>query len=224
MYADTHGVLRRTRDGGKTWKRIGGALPPGVAAPLDQQFAVDSAGVLYYASGRRRGAGQIYRSTNRGASWQPAGAGLAAVTELAARMPELAGDVDGRAGTVYMAAGERGVYATRDGGRRWTRILAVRTSNIRVGAGAVFVIAGPESAPPTLYRRRSGAWTPVSHPRLDDFAVDPTSSSRLYGWSYVEDDFANRTCGRLYASSDGGAHWTLVGGALPLARENCGSG
>jgi len=64
----------------------------------------------------------------------------------------------------------------------------------------------------------------VSHPRLDDFAVDPTSSSRLYGWSYVEDDFANRTCGRLYASSDGGAHWTLVGGALPLARENCGSG
>jgi len=139
VYADTRGVLRRTLNAGKTWARIGAALPLaitgvrgaiGVAYPLDQQLVTDAAGALYYATTRARGPRQIYRSTNGGASWQPTATGLPAASS-GSRMLELASDVSGPPGSVYAAAGERGVYVTRNAGSTWSTIslAAVRAAS-----------------------------------------------------------------------------------------------
>jgi len=233
VYADTRGVLRRTLNAGKTWARIGAALPLaitgvrgaiGVAYPLDQQLVTDAAGALYYATTRARGPRQIYRSTNGGASWQPTATGLPAASS-GSRMLELASDVSGPPGNVYAAAGKRGVYVTRNAGSTWSRILRALALNIGVGPAGVFVVAVPRSGHGGFYRRgSSGPWTRLSQPPpIDGFVLDPTNSSRLYGWSFDADASTQRYCAKLYGSRDGGVTWTSIGHALPLVREHCGS-
>jgi photosystem II stability/assembly factor-like uncharacterized protein len=222
VYADTHGVLRRSVDGGTSWKRIGGGLPPGVGKPLDRQLVADSAGTLYYATGRTRGASQILRSKNGGASWQPVSSGLPVRPQSVARTPRLAVDPAGPPGVVYAALPDAGLFVTRDGGRRWRRVFGLPTRSIGVSKGTVFFVGGPESGIPALYRlQRSGKPQLLSRPLVDDFAVDPADPTRLYGWSWVEDDDKNVICARLLASRDGGVTWAEIGGQLPLVRQNC---
>jgi len=196
VYAVTQGVLRRTLDGGKTWTRVGEGLPPRVAGPLrplDQQLAADAGGTLYFATGLVRGAGQIYRSTSRGASWQPAGQGLAAASGF--WLLQLAGDVSGPPGLAYATTG-RGVYVTSNAGRRWTRTLRGTAYTIGVGPGGVFALVIPPHGQGALYRRGTAGWTRLSRVWFDAFALDLSSSSRMYGWSY--DGYRN--CARLLGS------------------------
>jgi hypothetical protein len=233
VYADTHGVLRRTLNGARTWTLAQTGLPPtvggggpgevGVAAPRDQQLVADAGGTLYFATGHARGRGQIYRSTSRGGSWQPAAQGLPAAP-AGSQLLQLATDVTGPAGIVY-AAGDRGVYATRNAGRTWSRILRTPARTVGTTRGAVFVLTNPQalgSGVPRLLRRGgTGAWTRLNAPAIDAFALDPMNSGRLYAWSYDADASRQRYCARLFGSSDGGRTWASIGRTLPLVRLNC---
>ena len=104
-------VLRRSLNGGASWAVARAGLPPTLDIPSGrtQQLAAGRGGTLYYATGRRSGPGQVYRSVNRGASWQPAGLGLPPVVPGWSLLA-LAGDAT-RGGLIYAATG-RGLYLT----------------------------------------------------------------------------------------------------------------
>lgn len=91
---ESYGV-RRTTDGGQSWKRIDGGMPLGV-----RQLVVDpKQPETVYAVGP----GAVFRSINRGATWEPFASGLSeSVVALAARIEE-----PGR-GSVLYAGTERG--------------------------------------------------------------------------------------------------------------------
>jgi hypothetical protein len=225
VYADTHGVLRRTLDGGKTWTRIGLRRTLD-RSPLSIQLATDSGGTLYYAAGVDRGLRQVYRSSDHGTSWQPAGRGLPRASPGSGLL-QLVGDLGTRPGNVYTTT-RRGIYATRGRDGSWVRIARVGGA-IDVGPGGLFLY-GTVSGRAGLFRLAStGTWTWLSNPRvggngftLQGFALDPSSSSRVYAWWWTEDDDNDVLCTILYTSGDGGVTWAAVDRTLPLAQRNCG--
>jgi hypothetical protein len=224
VYAVTHGVLRRSLDGGASWAVARSGLPPTLdnTSSRTEQLAVGRGGTLYYATGIHSGAGQVYRSVNRGDSWQPAGRGLPAVVSGWSLLA-LAGDAI-RAGVVYAATG-RGLYGTVDSGRNWKRVLvdpsnAVATATLT--GRPVVVIASQKRG---LVERvgPAGAWKPLREPPggLDSFTLDPSNAALIYGPAYTEDDSRLSACAALWASDDSGVTWNAAGGGLPLMRKHC---
>ena len=114
------GLVHVSGDGGETWQRRD-SFPgvPGTTYVNDLEFSLHSADVLYAAfNDHKRGnfAPYLLRSDDRGASW----------TSIAGDLPErgsvyaLAEDhVDPK---LLFAGTEFGVFFTRDGGQRWTRL------------------------------------------------------------------------------------------------------
>jgi hypothetical protein len=220
VYANTHGVLRRTLDGGKTWTRARAGLPRVLRSANAQQVVADAKGTLYATTGRTGRAEQVYRSSDRGRSWQRAGRGLPKTAVL-----DLATDLSGPAGHVY-AAGGAGMFETRDAGRRWTRVLRPASSYVHAEKATAFV----RTQSHRLFRRVGrGAWTRLVAAPADayappsPFALDPTSLDHLYAWSWTQDDPMDVYCARLWSSSDGGATWAPVKHGLPVAKLNCAS-
>ena len=177
---------------------------------------------LYYATGRPSGPGQIYRSVDRGDSWQPAGSGLPAVVPGWALLA-LASDPT-RAGVVYAATG-RGLYVTTNSGRSWSQALADPSTAVATATLAgrpVVVIASLKRG---LVERvgAAGAWQPLPGPPggLTSFALDPAEPARIYGTAYTEDDSKLSACATLWASGDAGTTWKPAGAGLPLVHKNC---
>jgi hypothetical protein len=221
VYAVTHGVLRRSLNGGASWAVARAGLPPTRDNPSrrTQQLAIGRGGTLYYATGARAGSGQVYRSVNRGDSWQPAGAGLPPVVPGWALLA-LASD-PARGGVVYAATG-RGLYRTLDSGRRWSRALVdpvTAVATARLGAATAVVAASQERG---LVERAGAAWKPLGMPvAFDSFALDPADARVIYGESYEEDDPSSSFCAMVWVTADSGATWTPAGSGLPLVRRNC---
>jgi photosystem II stability/assembly factor-like uncharacterized protein len=80
---------------------------------------------------------------------------------------------------------ERGVFRTRDGGATWQHVLALNDST-----GAVTISMSPDN-PDELY---AGAWRAERKP-----------------WTMI----SGGPEGGVYKSTDGGDHWTKLGGGLP---------
>jgi hypothetical protein len=224
VYAVTHGVLRRSLNGGVSWTVARRGLPPTIDIPSSrtQQLAVGRGGALYYATGRRTGAGQVYRSVNRGALWRPAGSGLPAVVPGWALIA-LEGDAT-RAGMIYTATG-RGLYVTTNSGRTWRRALIDPSTAVETARNAGLPAVVIASQPRGLVRQvgAAGAWRRLPGPPggLSMFTLDPASASRIYGSAYTENDPTSSACATLWASADAGATWRSVGRSLPLVRRNC---
>jgi photosystem II stability/assembly factor-like uncharacterized protein len=89
-------------------------------------------------------------------------------------------------GKLYTTGGQRGVYCTRDGGARWTQTLA----GDNAWTGAIDLVADPRD-PKVLY---AATW----------------ERSRR-AWTFVEGGDGSG----LWKSSDGGDHWTRLGGGFP---------
>lgn len=224
VYAVTHGIVRRSLDGGASWRVERTGLPPTLdtTSSRTQQLVAGRGGTLYYATGIRAGARQVYRSPNRGDSWQPAGSGLPAVVPGWALLA-LASDAT-RAGVVYAATG-RGLYVTVNSGRSWSRVLAdpsTAVATAKLTARPVVVVAAQERG---LVQRvgAAGAWQRLREPPggLGSVALDPANAARIYGAAYTQNDPAQSACAALWASADSGASWISAGSALPLVRKNC---
>jgi hypothetical protein len=223
VYAVTHGVLRRSLNGGASWAVARAGLPAtlDITSSRTQQLAAGRGGALYYATGRLSGPGQVYRSVDRASSWQPAGRGLPAAMPGWALLA-LAGDST-RASVVYAATG-KGLYATTNSGRSWTRSLADPSTAVATAteAGRPVVVLASRSG---LVERigAQAAWKSLGGPPggLSLFTLDPASADRIYGAAYTQNDATLSTCATLWASLNAGMTWRSVGAALPLARKNC---
>ncbi|HVR98937.1 MAG TPA: hypothetical protein VMW27_20120 [Thermoanaerobaculia bacterium] len=113
VYAATSEGLVRSDDAGASWVSLNAVLLPSPQEVIDvSTVAVDpSAPGTVYAS--PTGGNLVFRSTDHGASWQLAAAGLGA------RVLDLAVDSQ-RAGRLFAATLD-GVFRSRDGGRTWVR-------------------------------------------------------------------------------------------------------
>ncbi|HET6172933.1 MAG TPA: hypothetical protein VFD90_10025 [Gaiellales bacterium] len=222
VYAVTHGILRRSLNGGASWAVARNGLPPtlDITSSRSGQLAAGRGGTLYYATGRPSGAGQVYRSVDRGASWQPAGAGLPPVVPGWSGLA-LASDAT-RGGVIYAATG-RGLYATANSGRSWSRALnvpATAVATAKLSGRPVVVIASAGG----LVERvgAAGAWTrPGRLAGLALFTLDPVNAARIYRAAYTQNDPTLSACASLWISADFGATWKSIGAGLPLVRKNC---
>ena len=233
--ADGEGLFKST-DGGVRWNASGAGLPCPCYVPT---LAIDpgNSSVLYAAFTSTSGDvnGGVFKSTDGGATWAGASAGLP-VYELAGRRPYSAMEAlaidpaDPR--TLYAAPGlilsaGGGVYKSTDGAATWSAVNSGLPDSFFIGSLAI----DPRN-PGTLYLSSQGAlykstdgganWTA----RMAAFsgrklAVDPQDSATIYavGQSGV------------MKSGDGGGSWsvvfpdvTLTGGTVWLAVAGSADG
>jgi photosystem II stability/assembly factor-like uncharacterized protein len=182
-----------------SWKSIG---PPG-----------GSVYALVYAPSRPQTMyasvdGGVYGTTNGGASWAFARAGLTgidAVDSLAVSPADPS--------TVYAVEDSGRLSKSLDGGASWTPTASFRVSRVVTpakGSGTVYAVNYQG-----LYRSMNGGATwkkltiglPIPYGPLF-LVADPVDPNRLYA-EVVVDQASSET--RLYTTADGGASWKPVG-------------
>lgn len=195
------GGLWKTADAGVSWNNISdGQIPVGSMGAI--AVADSDSNIVYAGTGSSKirsnvsiGRG-IYKSVDAGKTWTFAG--LRDVGQIATVRinPANPNEVFVAAiGNPFVNSKERGVYRTRDGGKSWTKVLYI---DDRLGAADVEIQPGnPNVLFATMWRGQRKPWTIISG---------------------SED-------GGVYKSTDGGDHWTKLGGGLPtglFGRANIG--
>jgi hypothetical protein len=223
VYAVTHGVLRRSLNGGASWAVARVGLPPTLDIPSSrsQQLAVGrGARSTTPRAGARDPARCIARSTEGPAGARP---GRAPAVVPGWSLLALAGDAT-RAGMIYAATG-RGLYVTTNSGRLWRRALSDPSTAVETALSArrpAVVIASQRHG---LVRRvgAAGVWRQLPAPPggLSMFTLDPANADRIYGAVYTQNDATSSACATLWASASAGATWRSAGRSLPLVRKNC---
>ena len=124
----------RSEDAGRSWSRVE-VKGPGMkemlkgklAEPQFRSLAQDPGDpkVLYAGSWSSREPGTaVFRTTDGGKKWQPAGTGIAAskVDLLRAVSP----------GTLFAACGDDGLFRTTDGGKSWSRVRPGEVKDVAI--------------------------------------------------------------------------------------------
>jgi photosystem II stability/assembly factor-like uncharacterized protein len=195
LFATNGSQIFRSSDGGGSWRVLDSGLPAGVINAL----AIDPGPPdLLYA-----GAGGVFRSTNGGASWTPAGLGPSQVAALAI-VPHSA--------TVYAAA-DNGLFKSVDRGRTWIRLLSEALASVSVAPDAPEVVfAGGTD----LWRSTdAGATWQRANVDLQGYSVlaiapVPGAGGAVYAGAADPIGFS----GALFESGDRGAAWTVSGVGL----------
>jgi hypothetical protein len=195
--AATGGVWRSTNAGQTFTSSWPANLTPSIGA-----LAITPTGTLYAGTGEGNPGGGsvtfpgngVYRSTDGGASWAPAGlAGSDRIGRLAIDPTNPNRIFAAATGSLFVPGGVRGLYRTTDGGTTWQLVLAGTTAT----TGAVDVAIDPTN-PSRIF---AVMW---DHRRAPE--------GRTYGG----------TGSGLFRSTDGGATWTRLGGGLPASSANLG--
>jgi photosystem II stability/assembly factor-like uncharacterized protein len=241
----TGGGVWKTTDAGTRWTNVSDGFF-GSASVSSLAVASSDANVVYAATGEtclrnNISAGDgVYRSDDAGRSWRHAGlgdSGQIGKVRVHPKDPDLV--YAAVLGHAFGPNPERGVFRSRDGGRRWQRVLfvsdkagavdlAMDETNPRVLYAAFWEVVrkpwslssgGPGSG---LYKTTDGGdtWTPLSKGLPAGIkgkigvAVSPAEPQRV--WALVE---ALPGEAGLYRSDDAGANFRLVGrDKRPLAR------
>jgi photosystem II stability/assembly factor-like uncharacterized protein len=152
------------------------------------------------------GFGTLYRSTDRGQTWEPlAGPGLAHVA------------LDPRRSSTVCAGGRRLLCST-DGGQTWRDVSPPANGTLELTAlallpGGVILAGAEDSGGPRVLRSADGGgtWSTVFQDpdQVRSIVVDPAAPSRVYHVSAAT----------VYTSTDGGLSWTGMsrpaGGPIP---------
>lgn len=239
-FGSVNGGVWETTDAGRTWKPIFDDQPIGAIGAI--ALAPSNPKVIYVGTGEAdmrsdisQGEG-VYKSTDGGKTW--AFAGLADSQQIARIL------VDPRdPDRVYVAAlghpygpsAERGVFASRDGGASWRKILGGDLAPDDTGAvDLAFEPGNPQVIYAALWQTRrtpwniyppstgpgTGLWKSIdggeswkaitgygfpAAPGRIGLALGRTAPQRLYAIVDGTGDGAN---GGLYRSDDGGLNWS----------------
>jgi hypothetical protein len=143
LYAQNHGGVYRSDDGGDQWDSIADGLPSDFGFPIVVHpqkpdtiflFPVDAMGGRVPPEGKCR----VYRSDDAGATWTPLDGGLPRDTYYAAVLRDAMCADDADPAGIYFGTRVGEVYATRDDGESWTQVvehvpdvLSVRAVTVR---------------------------------------------------------------------------------------------
>lgn len=122
LYAGTLNGLYRSLDAGRSWARIGQAIPDQMMMAMAMEASPDA--VLYVVG--RQG---LYKSMDAGATWKGMNEGLASlnIRSLAVSPSD--------PHTLYLGSNTAGLYRSRNGGGRWesVRLNVLKLSSERPG-------------------------------------------------------------------------------------------
>ena len=206
-----HGLLYRSEDEGRTWRRPAPGFPTR-AMSLDD-LVVDPAGTLYAGFWEVRGSGGgVARSTDGGATFEM----LEGMSGQAVKALSLApGDP-----RVLVAGTLSGVFRSRDGGGSWERVSPPGDPELR----NVNSIAIDPADPGTIYagtwhlpwKTTDGGrtWQAIHAGMIDDsdvmtLTLDRRSSRTVFATA----------CSGIYRSVDAAGRWTKVRGIPGTSRR-----
>ena len=185
-----------SRDAGKTFSPLWPSSSPQPIGAL----AISPQGVLFAGTGEATpgggsltyGGAGIYRSTNRGKSWQAVGLSASStIGRLVVDPKDSKRIFAAAAGSHYIPGGDRGVYLSEDGGLTWRLVL--KGANPTTGA-LDLAVDGENSD-----RIFATMWDRRRQPDL-----------RTYGGPGSG----------VYFSSNGGSTWKRLGNGLPPSSKN----
>jgi len=245
LFGGADGGVWKTIDAGVTWRPIferGRASSIGALsiAPSDPKVIWIGTGQVHQRWDVVSGEG-LYRSTDGGATWNPAGlADSRHIGKIWVDPSNAEVAVVAALGHLFGPGGERGLFRTEDGGKSWTQVL-YRDAD----TGAV-EIAGDPAHPQRLY---AALWQVRRHPWMDYFQPTEGPGSAVYrsqdggrtwtpagatGWplgdlgrialavapgSSGSKVWAAVSGKGLFTSLDGGSTWTLTNGDGSLANS-----
>jgi photosystem II stability/assembly factor-like uncharacterized protein len=190
------GGVWKTTNAGQTWRGLmqrerSSAIGALAVAPSDPRILYAGTGQVDARYDIMAGDG-VYRSSDGGESWVPAG--LEDSRHIGAilvhpRDPDRV--LVASLGHVFGPGTERGVFLTRDGGGHWQCVLPAPDS-----VGAVDLACDP-LRPEVIY---ASTWQVRLHPWLDYFMPQGGRGSGIW------------------KSEDGGEHWRRLAGGLPEGR------
>lgn len=189
VWSAGHDVLAKSTDGGETWVDV---RPDGLPGLDVHGFAVDPREGTLYAAIAGRG---LYRSRDGGrsfglASSQVGGGVMALAVSSSGRL--LAGDM------------QRGLLASDDGGKSWTRTLEAQVMGLAVDPGEPQRVVA--TGPGILLSTDGGrSWRRV-------LELDEGAGPVAWAPSDPETAYAVGFDRSLYTTSDGGESWRAVGG------------
>jgi uncharacterized protein (TIGR03437 family) len=206
LYLGMSQGLYKSTDGGNHWTTLLQGPPPQAPHPgillSPESVAVDpSHPQTVYFSSIDNG---IYKSTDGGTTWSPAGAGAGGIAFMIAIDPA-------NTTTLYAATGN-GLYKSTDGAATWNATPLVAAPNAIFSVRSVVL---DPSTPSTVYAGTSSGvmksldagvtWTALTNgfsQSLDitTLIIDPVNPKTLYATTTI--NFAP------YRTTDGGAHWT----------------
>ncbi|MCK6446740.1 MAG: glycosyl hydrolase [Planctomycetes bacterium] len=206
LVAYGRGGLLCTTDGGTTFR---GALDAAAVSsmgavtisPADPQVVWVGSGEPNDRNSSGWGDG-VYRSLDGGATFEHVGLSQSkSIARIVAHPRDPMVAYVAALGDLWNDGGERGLFKTTDGGKTWNVVLAAPApANVNTGCGDVVLDPRePDTLYATLYARRRTPW------------------SFTYGR-----DLTGGDVGGIFKSTDGGAHWTKLGGGLPGATGRIG--
>jgi photosystem II stability/assembly factor-like uncharacterized protein len=210
----TDGHIFGSEDGGRHWQLLGlaGAAHNAIVTaihvdPRDSDLLLAS---IWTRESQGEGGG-IYRSTDRGRSWHPAGLVGHAVRAFVAAPS----DPD-----TLVAGALDGVFRSRDAGMNWEMITPANDPELRnFDSLAVdprdpeIIYAGTFHLP---WKTVDGGrdWAAIHEGMIDDsdvlsLAVNPSDPEQVFA----------SACSGIYRSDDAGAHWKRIQGIPDLSKR-----
>jgi len=199
MYATNARSLYRSADGGATWSEIEVATPVFRSGSLCLLAVDPTAPATLYAQRTRSFSDGLWRSSDGGVSWRPAG--LPRTVRSLALTPS----------SLYAGTSGGGVYRSDDHGLTW------RAASDGLTGFDVFELAVDPTTPTTLYAATDNGvhksddsgltWRAVGLPGQSVWALAaiPTMPTTLYaGVGYGDEP-------GVYKSTDGGETWRAAG-------------
>lgn len=175
-----------------------------------------------FAIGKTASASELLLTTNGGRQWAPVSALSSTATQLAFQSAQSGYLLDGGCSAQGGPCQHGTLWATRNGGKSWTKVYAFNGAMAAIDVlsqGNIWAIPvrspSSTSSPSGLLRSTDGGqtWgavtTPVTMAGVANQAVSFISPSQ--GWLLVGEEMAAGSQGKLlYETTSAGASWTLV--------------